>query len=115
LTPSETFCTCTFLLRYKAKQATGNRQNTRLRDSVSGVSRRIDTAAAGYRRHWIAYKALTGPGDWEKTFRPLTAQDVRGLSEKSVTEQELYKRYRCRKLADALATVASAGGRITED
>jgi hypothetical protein len=107
--------TRTFLLRYKAKQATGNRQNTRLRDSVAGVSRRVDAAAAGYRRHRMAYKSLVGAGDWEKTYRPLTAQDVRGLSEKGVTNQELQERYRCKKLAEALATVLASGYRGTSE
>jgi hypothetical protein len=102
--------TRTFLLRFKAKQATGNCQNTRLRDSVSGVSRRVDAAAAGYRRHRIAYKALVGAGDWEKTYQPLTTQDVRGLSEKGVTNQELQERYHCKKLAKALASVLASLG-----
>jgi hypothetical protein len=107
--------TRTFLLRYKAKEATGVRTGTRLRDSVAGVSRRIDAAAAGYRRHRMAYKALAGAGDWERTYQHLTASDIRGLSEKEVTEQEHQERYRARKIAVALANVIAAGGRVSQD
>jgi hypothetical protein len=97
--------TRTFILRHKAKQATGVRTGTRLRDSVAGVSRRVDAAAAGYRRHRRAYKALQGPGPWEKTYKPLSALDVRGLSERAVSEQEMHDRYRAKALAEALASV----------
>jgi hypothetical protein len=97
--------TRTLLLRFKAKQATGVRTNTRLRDSVAGVSRRVDAAAAGYRRHRHAYKALAGPGEWEKTYRHLSGRDVRGLSERSVSDRELEERYLAKKLTDALRHV----------
>jgi hypothetical protein len=97
--------TRTFILRHKAKQATGVRTGTRLRDSVAGVSRRVDAAAAGYQRHRRAYKALQGPGPWEKTYRPLSALDVQGLSEQAVSEQEMVDRYRAKALAEALASV----------
>jgi hypothetical protein len=105
--------TRTFLLRYRAKSAEGVRQNTRIRDSVAGVSRRIDAAATGYRRHRLAYKCLVGEGDWEKTYRPLTAQDVRGLSEQAVKDSELEERYRTRVLTEALASVLRTGQPIT--
>jgi hypothetical protein len=97
--------TRTFILRHKAKQATGVRTGARLRDSVAGVSRRVDAAAAGYRRHRRAYKALQGSGPWEKMFKPLSAQDVRGLSERAVSEHEMMERYRAKALAEALASV----------
>jgi hypothetical protein len=107
--------TRTFLLRYKAKEATGVRTGTRLRDLVAGVSCCIDAAAAGYHRHRIAYKALTGAGDWEKTYQHLTASDVRGLSKKEVTKQEHQERYCARKITVALANVIAAGGRVSQD
>jgi hypothetical protein len=107
--------TRTFLLRYRAKSAEGVRQNTRIRDCVAGVSRRIDAAATGYRRHRNAYKSLVGGGDWEKTYRPLTAQDVRGLSEQAVKDSELEERYRTRVLTEALASVLRTGQPITTE
>jgi hypothetical protein len=105
--------TRTFLLRYRAKSAEGVWQNTRIRDSIAGVSRRIDAAATGYRRHRMAYKCLVGAGDWEKTYRPLTAQDVRGLSEQAVKDSELKERYHTKVLTEALASVLRTGQLIT--
>jgi hypothetical protein len=101
--------TRTVLLRFRAKQAPGVRQGTRLRDSAAGVSRRIDAAAAGYRRHRAAYKKLAGLGEWEKTYRPLSARDVRGLSEKAVSDHELRERYRAKEITEALAHVLRHG------
>jgi hypothetical protein len=61
----------------------------------------------------MAYKCLVGAGDWEKTYHPLTAQDVRGLSEQAVKDSELEERYRTKVLMEALASVLRTGQPIT--
>jgi hypothetical protein len=96
----------TFVRRFSARNIQGVRGGTRSRDSIAGISRRVDAAAAAYRRHRTAYKTLAGEGEWELTFKALTATDVRGLSEKALSEQELHERYRTTQLAAALAHVA---------
>jgi hypothetical protein len=98
----------TFLQRFSARNIQGKRAGTRSRSSIAGITRRVDAAAAAYRRHRAAYKTLTGADrdGWERIFRPLTAADVRGLSEKAISDEELHERYRITELAKALAHVA---------
>jgi hypothetical protein len=80
---------------------------TQAQDSVAGVTRHVDAAAAGYRRHQRAYKQLRGPDPqgWQQTYRRLSATDVRGLSKKAIYDTKLEDRYRAKCLAEALATV----------
>jgi hypothetical protein len=57
------------------------------------------------------------PKGWELVFQPLTANDVRGLSEKAVSQQEIDKRYRAIELTQALNHVAQQdkGGVVEEE
>jgi hypothetical protein len=98
-------CMQTLLLCFKAKQATGVWTNTCLWDSVAGVSCCVDAAAAGYCRHQHAYKALAGPGEWEKTYHHLSGQHVCRLSKQSVLDHELEEQYLAKKFTDALQHV----------
>jgi hypothetical protein len=106
----------TFLHRFKAREATGVRMKTRARDTLAGVSRRVDASASAYRRHRHAYKILHGPEPqgWERTHRHLSATDIRGLSEKAVSDHELEDRYRAKRLAEALATVIRTSKAATD-
>jgi hypothetical protein len=99
--------TRTFLHRHRVQNLTGVYANTRARDSIGFVSRRVDAEAGAYRRHRAAYKRLAGPArdGWEKIFKPLLNSDVRGLSEKALLDEEVDARYRATKLAEALAAV----------
>jgi hypothetical protein len=112
--------TRTFLQRYRVQNVTGVRGNTRARDGIASVSRRVDAAAAGYRRHRVAYKTLVGAGrkGWEVTYKPLAACDVRGLSEKALSQQELDERYRMKKLGEVLSQLSQSrkqAGGISSD
>jgi hypothetical protein len=112
--------TRTFLQRYRVQNVTGVRGNTRARDGIASVSRRVDAAAAGYRRHRVAYKTLVGAGrkGWEVTYKPLAACDVRGLSEKALSQQELDERYRTKKLGEVLSQLSQSrkqAGGISSD
>jgi hypothetical protein len=105
----------TFVLRFKVRNVTGVRANTRIQDGIAGISRRVDTSAAAYRRHRKAYKQLVGPGPtgWEAQYKPLTSSDVRGLSEKAVTAYELQERSRVLELSQALANVIQSDSQVT--
>jgi hypothetical protein len=107
----------TFVRRFSIRNVKGQRGGTRSRDSIASISRRVDAAAAAYRRHRIAYKTLAGQDKdgWEATFRPLSATDVRGLSEKALTEQELHERYRTTQLALALANIRKTTPQLARD
>jgi hypothetical protein len=94
--------TCTFLHRDRVKNVTGVHANTRARNVIACVSRRVDASAGAYRRHRVAYKILFGsaPAGWEIDFRPLTSADVRGLSEKAVSDEGIQAWYWATKLAN---------------
>jgi hypothetical protein len=105
----------TFVLRFKVRNVSGVRANTRAQDGITGISRRVDASAAAYRRHRKAYKLLVGPAPtgWEVQYKPLTSTDVRGLSEKAVTAYELQERSRVVDLSKALAGVLESGSQVT--
>jgi hypothetical protein len=107
----------TFVRRFSIRNVKGQRGGTRSRDSIAGISRRVDAAASAYRRHRVAYKTLAGADKtgWEATFRSLSATDVRGLSEKALTEQELHERYRTTQLALALANIRATVPQLLKD
>jgi hypothetical protein len=100
-----------FVLRFKVQNMTGVRANTRAQDGIAGISRRVDVSAAAYRRHRKAYKLLVGPEPtgWEARYKPLSATDVRGLSEKAITSYELEERSCTQELAQALSKVLQSG------
>lgn len=92
--------TCTN--RFKIKNITGQRANTRARTMQKGIDDRVKLAAAKYRHAREAYLALKGPGEWESTLRILAAGDVRALNERAMTEHEKeeQRRLRLRVVAD---------------
>jgi hypothetical protein len=99
--------TRTFLHQDWVKNAIGVHADTQVCDVISGVSRRVDASAGAYRRHQVAYKKLVGPAPvgWEIDFKLLTSADVRGLSEKAVSDKEILAWYRATKLAEVLTNI----------
>lgn len=80
--------TRTYINRFKIKNITGQKDNTRARDKQSTLDASVKTSELRYNRARNALFALRGPGDWEKTLQVLQSSDVRGLNERSLTEQE---------------------------
>ncbi|KZV65957.1 hypothetical protein PENSPDRAFT_563397, partial [Peniophora sp. CONT] len=78
------------LNRFKLKNITGQRANTRARTAQDAVDANVKTAAHAYRRHRAAYMALVGPDDqpngWEKTMRVLEDSDCRGLGDRLIEQ-----------------------------
>lgn len=78
----------TYMNRFKVKNVTGQKDNTRARDKQSTIDAAVKVAELRYNRARKALLALRGPGDWETTLQVLQSSDVRGLNERSLTEQE---------------------------
>lgn len=78
----------TYMNRFKVKNVTGQKDNTRARDKQSTIDAAVKTAELRYNRARKAVLALRGPGDWEASLQVLLSTDVRGLNERSLTEQE---------------------------
>ena len=53
------------------------------------VKARIRAAQGRYNIAWAALSALHGPGEWEKTLAVLKPEDIWGISERSLTQEEL--------------------------
>ncbi|TDL13861.1 hypothetical protein BD410DRAFT_734767, partial [Rickenella mellea] len=75
----------TRLLIFKAKNVRAQRPNTRARTLIASRDTRIKLITARYRRARQALKSLIGDGDWEKEFRELRDDDVRGLHDPDFT------------------------------
>jgi hypothetical protein len=86
--------TCTN--RFKIKNITGQRANTRARTLQNNIDKKVKLSVAKYRCARQAYLALVGPGEWEDTLRLLDKADVRALNERSLTEHEKEERRQLR-------------------
>lgn len=68
----------TRMVYYKNKNIRGQRDGTKSRAVIDRVHARAIRLVHKYRNAHDAKKKLDGPGDWQKTFRELRNQDVRG-------------------------------------
>jgi hypothetical protein len=68
------------LTRYKHKEARGVGMNTRAQSLVDTAQKKVRECVSTYRHSRVAYLALSGPGEWEKTLQELRDEDVRFLS-----------------------------------
>lgn len=84
--------------RFKIKNITGQRANTRARTLQKSIDKRIKISTAKYRCARAAHLALIGPGVWESVLQALEPADVRALNERSLTthEEEESRRLRLR-------------------
>lgn len=80
--------TRTYLNRFKVKNVTGQKDNTRARDKQSTLDASVKTAELRYNRARQALLVLRGSGDWETVLQVLHSSDVRGLNERGLNEQE---------------------------
>ena len=67
------------LVIHKQRHVRHQRPNTRARSIIENNEQRIKTYSAKYRAARVAKLALTGPGDWEMTWRKLEDQDIRTM------------------------------------
>lgn len=80
--------TRTYISRFKIKNVTGQKANTRARDKQSTIDASVKSSELRYCRARKALLALRGPGDWEETLKVLHPSDVRGLNERGLNDQE---------------------------
>ncbi len=73
--------TLAHLYNYKKMHVRHQGPNTKARASISQQEDRRDRAAETYRRARRAKLALAGPGDWQKSLRPLHDDDIRHLAD----------------------------------
>jgi hypothetical protein len=72
---------------------------TKNRTLLDGIEERIRDAAARYRAARVGLFRLRGPGDWESVLRELRKEDVRGINERAMNEEEKEENRKARLLA----------------
>ncbi|KAJ7507619.1 hypothetical protein B0H11DRAFT_1902704 [Mycena galericulata] len=83
--------------RFKVKNVTGQRGNTRAQGIQHQVDVRIHAAKLRYRYSREAYARLVGSGTWEATLRVLNDEDVRAMNERALTVEEKNEEERLRE------------------
>ncbi|KAJ7098218.1 hypothetical protein C8R43DRAFT_1092381 [Mycena crocata] len=82
--------------RFKVKNVTGQRANTRAQGIQHQVDVRIHGGKIRYRYAREAYFRLEGAGAWEAELKHLADEDVRALNERAMTTAELENSERLR-------------------
>ena len=81
------------------KHASSQRIYVRSRALQDQVEVQVRTCQRQYNTARAAVLALRGPGDWEKTLAVLKPEDVRGISEHALTEEDKEDHLRTRRMA----------------
>jgi len=89
----------TYASRYKVRNISSQRHYTRFRTLQAQTENKVKISSLQYNTARDALLRLRGPGAWEKTLRKLGAEDVRGLSEKALVEEEKEETRRTRTMA----------------
>ncbi|KAI0054994.1 hypothetical protein BV25DRAFT_1922198 [Artomyces pyxidatus] len=102
----------TYLNAYKIKNVTGQGACTRAQSLQSQVDAKVNAGARRYRNARRVYQGLVGDGDWQLSLQELKDEDVRGLSERVVRENErAEERLTAEQLADVRAREGGEGRR----
>ncbi|KAJ7825807.1 hypothetical protein B0H14DRAFT_3088537 [Mycena olivaceomarginata] len=91
--------TRTFAHRFKRKNVSGQGAWTKSRELLDGIEDRIRSAAARYRTAREALFSLRGPGSWENKLQVLKKEDIRGMSERALNDEEKEENRKARLLA----------------
>ncbi|KAF8059257.1 hypothetical protein FPV67DRAFT_1395314, partial [Lyophyllum atratum] len=92
--------TRTFARKFKDENAKSQGAYTRMRALQDQIERKIRSARDRYCAARDALFKLRGPGEWEETFRILTAADIRAVNEWTVLEEEVETGKRARAIVD---------------
>jgi hypothetical protein len=90
----------TFTNRFKIKNVTGQKNNTRSRESQNRIDDKVKASQLQYCRARQAVMVLRGPGDWETALPVLNPGDVCALNERQLTEQEKVEERQVRARSD---------------
>lgn len=83
--------------RFKIKNITGQRKNTRARAWQRTIDKKILATKWNYRTARSAVLCLRGNGDWETTYRVLNDDDVVAYNERAMTLEEKLEREAARR------------------
>ncbi|KAK7017487.1 hypothetical protein VNI00_018616 [Paramarasmius palmivorus] len=78
----------TRMMLFKNTNVRGQRQSGKSREVINRVVRRAKWYAARYREARKAYLRLAGPGNWERSLRPLRNEDIRSYRDPGMIKAE---------------------------
>ncbi|KAK7018251.1 CxC2 domain-containing protein [Favolaschia claudopus] len=96
--------------QFRHRNVTGQRGLTRGQGVLRQVEVRIHKAKLRYRYARNALLRLRGHGPWERVFRALAEEDVRGINERARTEEEKAEQERLRALGQIVEGGVGAAG-----
>lgn len=80
--------TRTFAHRFKRKNLSGQGMYTKSRSLLDSIEDNIRDASSRYRVARAALVSLRGPGEWTSELRELRKEDVRGMNERLMNDEE---------------------------
>ena len=89
----------TYANRYKSQNVSSQRYYTRFQTLQEHVESKIKVACRRYRMARAALLSLRGPGKWEDTLQELRPNDVRGISEKALADEEQEETRKAHRMA----------------
>ncbi|KAJ7248281.1 hypothetical protein B0H12DRAFT_1235020 [Mycena haematopus] len=89
--------------QFKRRHTSGQAAYTKSQALQNGIEERIKNAAARYRTARAALCQLRGPGPWEEVLQELRQQDICGMNERTLNEEEKEDDRRAKVLAGLTA------------
>ena len=89
----------TYASRYRTANISSQTHYTRFRELQDQTESKIKAACSRYRLARTGLVSLRGRGDWEKKLQELRPEDVRGLSEKALINEEKEQGKKTHKMA----------------
>ncbi|KAJ7150429.1 hypothetical protein C8R43DRAFT_1127907 [Mycena crocata] len=103
-------CVRTMTARFRLRNSTGQRVLTRGQGILRLINLHIHKAKLRYRYSQNQYLRLRGHGAWEKEFKVLWDEDVRGINERTASEEEEAEREKLRQLGAIIEGGVHAAG-----
>ncbi|KAJ7884013.1 hypothetical protein B0H13DRAFT_1628846 [Mycena leptocephala] len=101
------------MVYFRRRNITGQRALTRGQGVMCQITVRIHKAKLRYRYARNALLRLKGHGDWEKKYRALAEEDVRGVNERATSEEELAENDRLRAFGEVVEGGIAVAGTVT--
>lgn len=89
----------TYASRYKVRNVSSQRHYTRFRTLQDHTESKIKAARLQYTTTRNALFSLRGPGSWEDSLQILRLEDVRGMNEKAILDEERHEMRQTRVMA----------------
>ena len=105
----------TYASRYRTANISSQSHFTRFRELQEQTESKIKAACSRYRVARLGLVHLRGKGDWEQKLQELRPEDIRGLSEKALVNEEKEQKKRTQDMAGITTSSALDDDRINQE